>query len=676
MNAADNIIKDHKIQDGFAVFVTAWQEGWKVPTPIPVDQWADTHRKLPRESSSEPGQWRTTRTPYLREPMQVLSDDHPCRRVVMIFGTQTGKTETGNNWIGSLIHQTPGPIMVVLPTVIMGKRWTRQRFNPMLESTKVLQDKIKPARSRDSGNTSDMKEFPGGVLVIAGANSAATLSQMPVRFLYMDETDRYPDDVDGEGHPVDLGDRRTSTFSRRKVLLTSAPTIKDESVIEDEFNKSDQRHYYLIFPCCGHEQILSDERLTDDGLFACEECGSLIEEHCKTEMLENGRWIAHNKNSDIPGFHLPSYYAPIGLGYSWKEIAALRIDSRLDTKKEKVYANTIKAESYEDESGKVDWQIVQKRASDCKRRTIPVGCLILVAGVDIQDDRFAIHIFGFGRGERIFIIDYFELPADPAVESEWDIIDEAALNPKFINRFGVEMGVLACGLDTGGHHTHMAYNFARKRKHRRVLAVKGSKFPNKPIIAARPTLMDVKVGGKKIRGGVSLWHVGTDTAKGAIYSKLLSDEGAEPGDYRMNFPADLTDDYYQQLTAERYDEENARWVKPRSRRNEVLDTTVYGYAAACHPSIRVHTLSARDWDKIEAKVQPVIVDMFSDASNVQAVSSETKEVHKVEQKVEQKVGQKAEQKVESNNGDSKQTKPRRAQIKRPRRGGFVRGWKQ
>ena len=113
MSAAAEMVQEYiRVADGEKTFVDAWSDGWRVPEPMPVDEWADKYRVLAKEGSSEHGPYRTSRTPYLREPMRVLSDDHPCKRVVMIFGTQTGKTETGNNWVGSVIHQNPGPMMV------------------------------------------------------------------------------------------------------------------------------------------------------------------------------------------------------------------------------------------------------------------------------------------------------------------------------------------------------------------------------------------------------------------------------------------------------------------------------------------------------------------------------------------------------------------------------------
>jgi len=605
--AADEL---YHLDNGGEEFAQAWANGWAIPEPVPVDEWADAHRVLPRESSSEPGPWRTDRTPYLREIMQCLSPDHPCKKVVFIAGTQVGKTEVGNNWLGSIIHQSPAPVMVVQPTVeIATKRWARQRFNPMVEHTKVLQGLIKPARSRDSGNTSSMKEFPGGVLVIAGANSAAALRSTPVRFLFLDEVDAYPADVDGEGDPISLAERRTSTFPRRKILITSTPTTKDESAIEAEFLQSDQRHYHLPCPHCSQLIVLDDEHLQDDGTFGCPANGCVIDEHHKTEMLANGVWVAHNPESPIPGFKLPSYYAPLGLGYTWLEITELRAKAKEDPEESKTYTNTIMAETYEDESGKVEWKDVADRAGGYSSRTIPDGCLLLTAGVDTQDDRWAIEIMGFGRG-RWFTIDAWEVPGQPGVEEEWEKLD-TVLDARFANRYGVEMKVLGMGVDTGGHHTHMAYQYCRTRKHRRVMAMKGSKFYGRPILPSRPSPQDVNVRGRIIRAGVDLWHVGTDTAKGAIFAKLTADHGAEYEDQRFRFPSDMPDEFFQQLTAERYDTTRQRWVKPRHKRNEFLDTTVYAVAAACHPEIRIDKLRDKDWEKIEAKVQPVIKDLFS-----------------------------------------------------------------
>ena len=180
---------------------------------------------LSSKASAEPGRWRTSRTPYLKAIMDCLSPTSPVERVVFMKAAQFGATEMGNNWIGYVIHHAPGPMMAVWPTVEMAKRNSKQRIDPLIEESPVLAELIAPARSRDSGNTILAKEFRGGVLVMTGANSAVGLRSMPVRYLFLDEVDGYPLDVDGEGDAIALAEARTRTFARRKIFIVSTPTI-------------------------------------------------------------------------------------------------------------------------------------------------------------------------------------------------------------------------------------------------------------------------------------------------------------------------------------------------------------------------------------------------------------------------------------------------------------------
>ena len=240
----------------------AWRDG-RTPDPeLTVSRWADSHRLLSPRGANEAGRWRTSRTPYLREIMDALSPMHPAQRIVVMKGAQIGATEAGNNWIGYIIHHAPGPMLAVQPTVELAKRFSQQRVDPLIEESPVLREKVAPARSRDSGNTVLSKEFPGGILVMTGANSAVGLRSMPVRYLFLDEVDAYPPSADEEGEPVALAEARTRTFSwRRKVFLVSTPTVKGLSRIEREFEASDQRRFFLPCPLCGAAQWLKFERL-------------------------------------------------------------------------------------------------------------------------------------------------------------------------------------------------------------------------------------------------------------------------------------------------------------------------------------------------------------------------------------------------------------------------------
>ncbi len=265
------------------------------PDPdLSVSEWADAHRRLSGKAASEPGPWRTARTPYLREIMDCLSPGSAVERIVFMKGSQIGGTECGNNWIGFVIHHAPGPMLAVLPTVEMAKRNSKQRVDPLIEESPKLRERVQPTRSRDSGNTILSKEFRGGILVMTGANSAVGLRSMPVRYLFLDEIDAYPGDADGEGDPVALAEARTRTFSRRKIFMVSTPTIRGHSRIEREYEASDQRRYMVPCPECGTHQWLKFEQLKwpdkqPEGVYyECEHCAHKIDERHKTWMLENG----------------------------------------------------------------------------------------------------------------------------------------------------------------------------------------------------------------------------------------------------------------------------------------------------------------------------------------------------------------------------------------------------
>ena len=302
----------------------AWREGLRPDPRLTVSEWAERYRMLSTKESAEPGRWRNARTPYLREIMDCLSPASPVERVVLMKGAQVGGTELGLNWVGYAIHHAPGPMMIVWPTTEMAQRNSKHRIDPLIEESPVLKDIIAPPRSRDSGNTVLMKEFRGGVLVMTGANSAVGLRSMPVRYLFLDEVDAYPLDVDGEGDAIHLAEARTRTFARRKILLVSTPTISGASIIEREYEASDQRRYFVPCPHCGHRQWLRFERLRwergqpETAAYLCEECETPIAEHHKSRMLELGEWMAQGIGTSA-GFHLSSLYSP---WRKWREIAA------------------------------------------------------------------------------------------------------------------------------------------------------------------------------------------------------------------------------------------------------------------------------------------------------------------------------------------------------------------
>jgi phage terminase large subunit GpA-like protein len=595
------------LADGAAVFADAWSRGWAIPAPLSVSEWADQKRVISRTSGAEPGPWRTSRFPYLGEIMDCLSAHSPVREIAFMKSTQVGGTEVLNNGAGYFIDHAPGPAMVLMPTVDTAERWSKQRLGPMLVEMPCLASKVKPARSRDSGNTTLMKEFPAGVLAIVGANSSSGLRSMPVRYLLADEIDEYDDDLNEQGSAMELAERRTSTFSRRKILKISTPTVKGASAIEVAFEAGDQRHYQVPCPHCAAYQALRIDQLVDSGEYLCEGCGKLIAEQHKTAMLARGRWVARFPDRERRSYHLNALYSPAGVGYSWNEVVELRAAARKNAELQVTFANTILGIPFESDVGRLETNELAERAEDWSRRTIPQGCLILTCGIDVQANRWAVRIEGWGRNEQSWVIDYVEIPGDPTREDDWDELDKLVFSP-IVNRFGVSLRPSVVAIDSG-NWTHEVYRWVRKHRSRAVIAIKGSSQANKPVIG-RPSAQDVNVRGRMQKHGVQLWNVGVNTAKDTLFARLAGDAGRDAADRRCHFPADLPTEFYQQLGAERYDPLRKRWFKKPGARNESWDCGVYCYAAACHPLVRVYALRDADWARLEAQLEPASADLF------------------------------------------------------------------
>lgn len=657
----------HDLASADTVCASAWARGWALPEPITVSEWADENRFLTREGAAEPGPWDTARTPYLREIMDALSDEHPAKRVVLMKPTQVGGTECLNNFAGYIIHHSPGPTMVVQPTEKLAQRWSKQRLAPMIAASPALRGLITNARSRDGSNTTLLKEFPGGLLVIAGANSAADLRSMPARRILADETDEYPLDLDEQGEPLELAERRASTFVRRKIFICSSPKIKATSVVAREYAKSDQRDYHVPCPHCRQRQALVIEQLTDDGAYLCihGDCGKLIEEHHKLEMLAGGAWVAKNPSSDMPGFHLNALYAPLGLGYTWAEIAAMRAEAANDPAKQVTFTNTILGLPFEGERRQQDATEIELRAElGFRRRTLPRGVLLLTIGVDCQHDRFAVCIVGWGRSERAWIVDYDEIPGDPSQQSGYEDLD-AWLQQTYAKASGAELCGQVVAID-GGNWTEEVAKFVRTRQRRwikcgdrqgeqRMYIVRGRSEKKSERVVYRPAKSETNDRGKTIARSVGVWGVGTSVAKNILFGRLTADgvihadavkAGGDPreraDEYMIHFPGGthverdplkpdpeaLPTSYYKGLTVEYFDLTANQWIKPPGARNEPLDCLVYSYWGALSPAMRIDLKREHEWKALEAQLEPP-EDLFSpprQASDVPRESSKPQQV--------------------------------------------------
>jgi len=585
--------------DGAEELGQAWRDGLMPDPSLTVSEWADRHRLLSPRASAEPGRYRTDRTPYIRAIVDALSPTHPARRVVVMKSAQIGFTEGGNNWIGYVIHHAPGPMLAVQPTVELAKRFSRQRIDPLVSESRALRERVKPARSRDAGNTVLSKEFPAGLLVITGANSAVGLRSMPARYLFLDEVDAYPPSADEEGDPVALAEARTRTFSwRSKVLLGSTPTIHGLSRIEREYEASDQRRYFVPCPHCGEMQWLKFERLRwekgepGSAHYLCAFCDGRIEEHHKTAMLEAGEWRATAESQDpgTIGFHISALYSPVGW-FSWENIARLWEAATTDEAK-RSFKNSVLGETWIETGEVPDWQRLYERRETWQIGTVPKGGLFLTAGADVQKDRIEVDVWAWGRGLESWLVDHIVVEGGPEQAETWEELG-LVLDRTWLHAHGTRIGIAKLAIDTG-YEAPAVYAWARKVGHAQVAPIKGVEGFNRAAPVAGPTHVDVTEGGKKLRRGARLWTIAVATFKSETYRFLrlstpTDEEIAAGARYPVGYvhlPRGAEAEWVKQLVAEQLVTVKTKrgfsrleWQKLRER-NEALDCRVYARAAA------------------------------------------------------------------------------------------------
>jgi phage terminase large subunit GpA-like protein len=432
------------------------------------------------------------------------------------------------------------------------------------------------------------KEFSGGIMLLTGANSATGLRSAPCRYLFADEVDAFPSDVDGEGDPVALAERRTTTFARRKILLTSTPTVKDFSRIEAEYLRSDQRRFYVPCPSCGGMQWLQWPRLKWDAKrpghvrYQCEHCSERFEENHKAAMLSAGEWRATAPSDGrTAGFQLSGLYSPLGW-CSWEQLVDDFLRAKSDAPALKAFVNTRLAETWEEDyAAAVSADGLMTKRLAYESGTCPDGVVLLTCGVDVQDNRLAVSVWGWGEGETGWMIWHQELMGDPTQTEVWGQLDHVLVT-EWATAGGKSLKVSQVAVDSGGHCTHEVYRYVRDRVRQNVVAIKGSSRRNSPAVG-KGSKVDVSWQGRVLKRGVTLYQLGTDTIKTTLFGRLRHNETGGIGTLYFGMAAD--EEYFRQLTSERQALRYHRgfpireWVKKAGDRNEALDCVVYAYAA-------------------------------------------------------------------------------------------------
>ena len=588
---------------------------FKPPKKLSLSEWADENAYLSAESSAEGGRWRTL--PYQKGIMDAITDPE-IEQVTVMKSARVGYSKILNHVVAYHIHQDPAPIMLVQPTIEDAQGYSKEEIAPMLRDTPVLKGLVSEAKAKDGANTILQKQFPGGTLSLVGANSPRGFRRVSRRIVLFDEVDGYPPSAGSEGDQIKLGIRRTEYYWNRKIVSGSTPTVKDFSRIERMYQQSDARRYYVPCPDCGHMQYLkwSNIKWFDDdpstACYECEKCKNLIPHAKKRWMVERGEWRSTLPfNGKHAGFHIWAAYS-YSPNAAWSNLVEEFLDAKHDAEQLKTWVNTILGEVWEDEyASKISGEALQQRAAEEKyKHTVPPAeVLLLVAGVDCQDDRLSLSVWGFARDEEMYLVDRVVLYGSPSRPEVWKQLDEVLQNP-YETEDGRKLNIEVACVDSGGHHTQSVYGYARERAAMGVIAIKGMSQKGKPPLG-KPTKVDINFKGRAMKNGAQLFPVGVDGVKSLLFGRLKHND---PGPGYLHFYPTVGAEYFAELTAERQVMRYRNgfpervWTKKSQSPNEALDEMVYAYAALHRLYQKYDRRSI--WDQFEKRNEPAKVSQL------------------------------------------------------------------
>lgn len=559
------------------------------PEQITVSEWAEKYRMLDSKSSAIPGPWSNDITPYLVGVMDEFNN-YETQKIIFVKPTQVGGTEALQNMIGYIVMQDPAPTMIVYPTETLAKSVSENRLQPMLKITPEL------AKRFDENSQLLELQFDGMYLTLAGSNSPSGLASKPIRFVLMDEVDKYPGSSGREADPIKLAIERTKTFHDKKIYITSTPTLKTGHIWKEKENADIEKHYFVPCPHCGEyiELKFSNIRFPDEegmsyidraefATYVCQECGCIITDADKNNMIRHGEWriVRHNtKYVRSVAFWINTLYSPF---VRWADVVKEFLTTKDDPELFQNFVNSWLAEAWEDTKLKTSAELVLERQTELPEYIVPSWAKLLTAGVDVQKNSFYWSIRAWG--------DY--LTSQNIAHGQalsFDDIDNV-MNAQYMNENGEPMIVNLCLVDSGDQ-TDMVYDFCATHSDY-ALPVKGSSHAQ----LSNYKLSKVNRPDSKAMG-ITLVLVDGGAYKDMIAGRMQRPNGR--GSWMVYKGCDM--EYATQVTAEhkvsvkRGNTTKQVWqTKTNHADNHYLDTEVYNAAAADILGVRqLHLMNEED----------------------------------------------------------------------------------
>lgn len=554
-------------------------------------EWAEASVVLsPKTGTFSPGPYRTRHTPHVREVMESFRDPD-IREITLVFAAQTAKTLTETICAAWTIDNDPGNSLFVMPSEQMAKSFSAGRLQQVIMDCPSTAAHVMPGRGKF--NLLEM-ELDNCVIALAGAGSASNLASRPIRYLYLDEVDKYPPSLGDEGSPAVLAKERTKTFPNYKIFKSSTVTTETGSIWTD-FQTTDRREWHCPCPKCSSPFIVTwktmvipdrerdgvevpDDERADGCYVACPHCGRAIRESERRQFLAAGFWkpTAAGQPGRV-GYRLAELSS--GIGRPWPDLVKLFLAAERKSKNGyhedlRTFICSVLAEPWRVNTDTMrDIGAIESAQADYARGTVPTYMDVtgLTIGIDTQDNGFYYIVRAWGGGDTMesWLVDC------GFCETFGDL--ERVIFASWPGEEGGSFGLSGGFIDSQGHRTSDVYEWCRQvGRSSRILPTKGERdLPGGGAIAF--SNLDRDGRGKVVIGGLQLCRINTTLFKDWLDGKLRIPPD-DPGAWHV-FDGVPTD-YCRQMVAE-YRNEEGVWV-PRSAQapNHFLDCEVLALARA------------------------------------------------------------------------------------------------
>jgi phage terminase large subunit GpA-like protein len=427
-----------------------------------VVDWCEDELHLSERQTQMPGRFSTELTPYLREPLECFGDVD-CTDVVLVFGTQCGKTTMIQAGVAWRVVNKPQPMVWVMPTENLAGSFSETRWMPICEDSPAVAAKM----PRDRHKWKRLEQhFDRCTLVFVGSNSPANLASRPAGLLLLDETEKFAQETDRETSALFLAENRTKSFAGALRVKTSTPTTPD-GPIWVEFLKGTQEKYLVPCPHCQERIELLWEQVRWEGKddqgtwnladvertahYVCQRCGGQVNDGQKIEMVQAGKWSPTNTNAmkGFRSFHLNSLYAP------WRSCTFGALACKFIKDKESLnglqdFTNSTLALPWEQVETNIGESAILALRGGYTRGSCPVQAAFVVCCADVGQDESHWATVAFGADGASFVLDYGRVLA---VE---DLLSQEIIGRKYRLPDGGEVAP-QCGLIDSGFATFRVY---------------------------------------------------------------------------------------------------------------------------------------------------------------------------------------------------------------------------